>query len=1152
VLVWALVCNAVLVFAAPAPASATDFTWSGAGSVGASNWSNTANWEGGSAPSGTVGKLSFPALSSGGCATNPPTSACYNSDNDLNGLNVKALSIDDSVGYFITGSAITLGAGGLATAPFAGDKRQGSPDLGVPIELGAPQTWTITGGTQNQQLFVADVMGEAHALAIKLAHSTALNFGSAEVGAVTVSGDGSFNGLALAGSAEHPAALNATDGNPVSLSGGAGLFAVHGAIGPLTMSGGGQLSVGEGSNPPGPETGAGELIVKGGVSLASTSTFQPTINQPGEGAGDDYSQLSATGNVSLGSAHLNIGAANFNANVFTCQVLTPGDQATLVTATGSLSGTFNGVPNGATVQADCPEGSGIPPTMRIDYTAHAVIATVVGSGNLTHTLTTSVTGKGSGTITGTGIHCPGSCSQSYAAGTKVTLTATPGSSSTFEGWSGGGCSGKGKCTVTLNADRSVSANFAPFGGLSPPATTCADNRYTVGPFTVEAACFTRRGDKLIAKGRVRVNGVDVVPDGSGSITVDTRALTLTASGEVNVYLGPIRVYHHALSWKLQGQLKLALPDGVKVKGLPIGGDLALAPAKGGIMDVTANAAVASITGYLHLKLTNSLGLQIQDAKLSWEGGLPIKQLVVKNASLAYHHSSAGDEWTGKVSVVLPFPGKLPNLDGTLAILNGQVAEVGLTASNINRPVGEVVFLQKLGLDVRVVPHFKATGTLGLSAGPTLPILNAPAASLDSTLTADLGDPVVLSAKGNLTIVGKLPLAEATAKWTVPSRFQLSGEAKISAGPASVDARVSGIVSSKGFALLGNGAVSVPGASGSGLVYFSEKGFGACFLESVGPTTVGEGFGEHWTGGFPDLWVDSCGLDAYKSAAGGVQGRAQVSAAGESIRVAAGEEQVLIGARGVSDFPAFTVESPSGQVIDPANGVSGPVDAGGYRFVSDPPRLGTYVILAHPKAGTWRIVPEPSSPQIASFGSARGARPVKVTAHVSHRAGKYVLRWHTAAIPGETIRFEEVSPRTARTLKTTSQGSGSLRFGPAIDGSEGKRKIEALVSVDGLPRKILTATTFRVPRPPAPGRVRGLRIEKRGRRALLRWKPSPRARQFDLRVALSDGRHLFFRLPAHAHSLRVPLLFPLTRVSATIRPIAADGRQGPRARTTARL
>ena len=65
-----------------------------------------------------------------------------------------------------------------------------------------------------------------------------------------------------------------------------------------------------------------------------------------------------------------------------------------------------------------------------------------------------------GTVSGTGISCPGTCSHSYTAGTTVTLTASAASGSNFSGWSGGVCSGTGTCTVTMNSDQTVTATFA--------------------------------------------------------------------------------------------------------------------------------------------------------------------------------------------------------------------------------------------------------------------------------------------------------------------------------------------------------------------------------------------------------------------------------------------------------------------------------------------------------------------------------------------------------------------------------------------------------------------------------------------------------------------------------------------------------------------
>jgi hypothetical protein len=49
---------------------------------------------------------------------------------------------------------------------------------------------------------------------------------------------------------------------------------------------------------------------------------------------------------------------------------------------------------------------------------------------------------------------------SFAKGTVVTVSAVPDPSATWTGWTGGGCSGLAlTCTVTINADTTVQANF---------------------------------------------------------------------------------------------------------------------------------------------------------------------------------------------------------------------------------------------------------------------------------------------------------------------------------------------------------------------------------------------------------------------------------------------------------------------------------------------------------------------------------------------------------------------------------------------------------------------------------------------------------------------------------------------------------------------
>ena len=79
-----------------------------------------------------------------------------------------------------------------------------------------------------------------------------------------------------------------------------------------------------------------------------------------------------------------------------------------------------------------------------------------GIGSPQRTLTVSVNGPG--TVAGSGIACPGDCTESYEDGAQVTLTATPAGGAEFAGWSGS-CGGSSICQITLTADTAVTAAF---------------------------------------------------------------------------------------------------------------------------------------------------------------------------------------------------------------------------------------------------------------------------------------------------------------------------------------------------------------------------------------------------------------------------------------------------------------------------------------------------------------------------------------------------------------------------------------------------------------------------------------------------------------------------------------------------------------------
>ena len=87
-------------------------------------------------------------------------------------------------------------------------------------------------------------------------------------------------------------------------------------------------------------------------------------------------------------------------------------------------------------------------------------------------LTVNKEGEGTGTVVGTPgsdvfdskIDCGTACTSDkanyqYYSNKKVTLTATPDEGYVFRGWTGGGCTGTGTCTVTMDKDITVTALF---------------------------------------------------------------------------------------------------------------------------------------------------------------------------------------------------------------------------------------------------------------------------------------------------------------------------------------------------------------------------------------------------------------------------------------------------------------------------------------------------------------------------------------------------------------------------------------------------------------------------------------------------------------------------------------------------------------------
>jgi hypothetical protein len=125
--------------------------------------------------------------------------------------------------------------------------------------------------------------------------------------------------------------------------------------------------------------------------------------------------------------------------------------------------------------------------------AKSVTATFTAKPNATLTVDKAGTGTGAISSKPKAINCGFTCTTQDASvpeGEAILLTAKPALGMTFAGWSGGGCSGTGTCTVSLSEATTVTAEFSgsPKAILNPQALTLTKAGSGYG--TVKAAGLT--------------------------------------------------------------------------------------------------------------------------------------------------------------------------------------------------------------------------------------------------------------------------------------------------------------------------------------------------------------------------------------------------------------------------------------------------------------------------------------------------------------------------------------------------------------------------------------------------------------------------------------------------------------------------------------
>lgn len=259
-------------------------------------------------------------------------------------------------------------------------------------------------------------------------------------------------------------------------------------------------------------SGTGTCVVS--VSAAATVTATFTAAAP------TTSTLTvATAGTGTGTVTSNTGGINCPG---TCTAnITNGTSVTL-TATAASGSTFTGWSGGG-----C-SGTG---TCVVAVSAATTVTANFSAVAQTFALTVANAGTGTGSVTSSpaGITCPGTCTNSYASGTQVTLTATPTAGSTFAGWSGA-CTGSAACVVTMSAAQNVTATFnlAPSFGLTITPASVSVQQGASGTATVNVARNNGFAGAIALTTSGAPNGLTVTPN-PASATGATSTLNISAA-----------------------------------------------------------------------------------------------------------------------------------------------------------------------------------------------------------------------------------------------------------------------------------------------------------------------------------------------------------------------------------------------------------------------------------------------------------------------------------------------------------------------------------------------------------------------------------------------------------------------------------------------
>ncbi|MTD42794.1 hypothetical protein GKE82_00350 [Conexibacter sp. W3-3-2] len=695
-------------------------------------------------------------------------------------------------------------------------------------------------------------------------------------------------------------------------------------------------------------------------------------------------------------------------------------------------------------------------------------------------------------------------------------------------------------TIGLSAFGTLSPTGVPglgalAGGGIPGATAGCDG-VRVGDLQIrpQQGCLLPSVDPKypgasVSEGEVDLMGLILRPDPGVRILLDPRRARLDTTGKVRVLLRgaglEVTLLHEELHIQFPdtregGTLLDFDPADVKLAGFPISGRIKVLLTRTGVripVQLSLPGAFGGITGDATLLAELGKGVTLDSVKLAVKRA-PVGPLEVRDLLISY--SGGTETWRGAALVVLPGGAALgadvtfvggrftmgdfrvrPPFPGVLIAPNTYFTEVrgGFALDPVQIKVGA-----SFGAFPIAPP---STYTVGVDG--------------DLTLTID-GGSVLLRFDGRGSIAG-ISLATAALQATTDGYADLTAGYDVDLKAVRVKGSIEGFLDGRRgqFGAKGSADVELAGflpATGSRAA-ISNKGFGACYTVAGAGAYVGYLFDKPIPSGVR-IGV-GCDLTAFTIERPGLRLAPRQVPGGRTFTVTAGTKIQNVELNAAAGSPAVTLIGPDGATVTPADARTTGSFAGPAVALPLPDAARTLVVLNDPKPGVWTVAPAPDSPAITELLVARDAKPVKVTATVTRRGARRVLRYRIADRGGAVVRFSEQGARAAvASLGTATGDRGTLAFTPA-DGPGGRRQIVALVSRGDLPLSAPVVATYTAPAPQRPATVRGVRARRTSGAVTVRWRAAARATGYVVRVrGRSSGRTLARVLGSRSRSVRI--------------------------------